>query len=202
MGTPFLILLAVIWALFGLWCYQRGTKFALLLLGLIAGVLFALSVAPNLITKGFRYVNAAAKLFSGSEEDLVGGKPVDQIMILLVGALALAAVLSLLKAFRGRHSIVAFFLGLLSGYTVTSYTTARLLPNLAFLPLPIKIEGLAPIQLSAAINTPAGQGLLAQANGWLANTAQLGCSSEAIILVIVGFILLVIFAGGRGGKKG
>ena len=75
------------------------------------------------------------------------------------------------------------------------------MPQLAFLPLPIKIPGLTDRPIDRRHQRASSQGFLAELN-WAAAATKLSCSSEAIMIAIVGFILLVIFTGGRGGKKG
>jgi hypothetical protein len=203
MGVPFLILLAMIWALFGLWCFLRGAKFGLLLIGLILVALFALSILPEQIQQYFGYFNKAVRLFTGNDKDVISTRPANLAALLLVGMIILAALAGLLKTLRGAHSIAGFFLGLLAGYVSTAYLLASLAPQLAFLPLPIKIQGLNAVQLPSVIGAPSGRGLLTEFNGWLATLLkEPTCPSVGIIVLIVGFILLVVSGGGRGGKKG
>ena len=66
MSVTFIIFLAIVWGIFGLWGFLRGWKAALVMLVLIIGSLLLLSAAPERVAALFDYVNKAAALVTGS----------------------------------------------------------------------------------------------------------------------------------------
>ena len=154
MSVTFIIFLAIVLGIFGLWGFLRGWKAALVMLVLILGSLLLLSAAPESVAALFDYVNKAAALVTGSTKPLINTAPSSLVVFMLIGAVILGFLLGLLRIFRAKPSFMGFLLGFISGYFFTAYMLAALMPQRAILPLPIKIPGLTSISLSAAAASP------------------------------------------------
>ena len=202
MSVAFLVFLAIVWGVFGLWGYLRGWKAALVMLVLIVGSLLALAIAPEQVQKIFDYVNKAAALMTGGTKPLINTAPSSLVVILLNGAVFLGFLLGLLKILRAKPTFMGFLLGFFSGYFYTAYMLAALAPQRAILPLPIKIPGLTTVSLTTAAASPPSAGLPGTFTTWMENALQLPCLPTAIVAGVFLFILLTIILGNRGGKSG
>ena len=142
MTSPFIILLAIVWGIFGLWGFLRGWKSALVMLVMIVGSLLLLSIAPEKVAEMFDYINKAVAMATGGNKDFINTAPSSLVVIILNGAVILGFLLGLLRIFRTKPSFSGFLLGFINGYFYTAYMLAALVPQWAILPLPIKIPGL------------------------------------------------------------
>lgn len=201
MSVSFLVFLAIIWGIFGLWGFLRGWKAALLMLVFIIGTLLMLSLAMPQVQEMFDYVNKAATMVTGSSTPVIKTTPANMTVIMLSGAVILAFLLGLLRIFRTKPSFSGFLLGFFNGYLFSAYMLAALLPQRAILPLPIKIPGLTTVSLSAAAASPPSTVAFTLA-GWVEKIFQMPCLPTAIVAGIFLFILLTVLLGNRGSRKG
>jgi hypothetical protein len=220
MGSLAIVTLAIVMAGFGIYGYQRGTKVGVLMAGMIVGALLLMSIFGqemvtliNGIDKAIRFAfggglqalgggtagAGAALAQMQSAQPLVSAESPGTAVVLVVGtAVVLAFFLGLLKAFRGSPSFAGLVLGLISGYLVTAYLLAALVPQAGLLPLPITIPG-----LSAA--TPPGNlsvGLTWNIDQWMQDLANLKCLPIAIAVSIAALAFVAMRMGSRSGKKG
>jgi len=200
MSVTFLVFLAIIWGIFGLWGFLRGWKAALVMLVLVVGSLLVLAIAPAQVQKIFDYLNKAAAMVTGATKSLINTAPSSLVVILLNGAVILGFLLGLLKIFRTKPSFMGFLLGFINGYFYTAYMLAALVPQRAILPLPIKISGLTTVSLTTAATSPPSAGLPGTFMTWMEKALQLPCLPTAIVAGVFLFILLTILLGNRGGK--
>ena len=201
MSVAFIVFLAIVWGMFGLWGFLRGWKAALVMLVCIIGSLLLLSAAPERVQAMFDYVNKAAALVTGSSEPLINTAPSSLVVFMLIGAVILGFLLGLLRIFRAKPSFMGFLLGFINGYFFTAYMLAALMPQRAILPLPIKIPGLTTVSLSAAAASPPSTVAFTVA-GWVEQIFQMPCLPTAIVAAIFLFILLTVLIGNRGSRKG
>ena len=89
MSVAFIVFLAIVWGMFGLWGFLRGWKAALVMLVLIVGSLVLLSAAPERVAELFDYVNKAAALVTGSTKPLIDTSPSSLVVFMLIGAVIL-----------------------------------------------------------------------------------------------------------------
>ena len=202
MGIVFLVFLAIIWGMFGLFGFLRGWRAALLSTVLIVGTLLVLSIAPEKIKEIFDYVNQAAAMITGDSKPVIDTSPAGLTPILLTGAVIFGFFLGLLRIFRTQPSFMGFLLGFINGYLYTAYMLAALVPTRAILPLPIKIPGLSTVSLTAAAAAPPSTGLIGTFISWLDAALKMACAPTAIVAGIILFILLAILLGNKGSKKG
>jgi hypothetical protein len=202
MTVSFVILLAIVWGMFGLWGFLRGWKAALVMLAMIVGSLLMLSVAPEKVAEMFDYINKAVEMATGGSKPVINTAPSSLVVIILNGAVILGFLLGLLRIFRTRPSLSGFLVGFVNGYFYTAYMLAALVPQWAILPLPIKIPGLTTVPLSSAISSPPSQGLPGAVVEGLATLCAAPCLPTAIVAGIALFILLTILASNRSSKKG
>jgi hypothetical protein len=201
MTVAFILFLAIVLGIFGLWGFLRGWKAALVMLVLIVGSLLLLSVAPESVQAIFDYINKAAALVTGSTKPLINTAPSSLVVFMLIGAVILGFLLGFLRIFRAKPSFMGFLLGFISGYFFTAYMLAALMPQRAILPLPIKIPGLTTVSLSAAAASPPSTVSFTVA-GWVEKIFQMPCLPTAIVAGVFLFILLTIFIGNRSSRKG
>jgi hypothetical protein len=202
MTVSFMILLAIVWGIFGLWGFLRGWKSALVMLVMIIGSLLLLSIAPERVAKMFDYINKAVAMVTGGSKPLINTAPSSLVVIILNGAVFLGFLLGLLRIFRTKPSFSGFLLGFINGYFYTAYMLAALVPQWAILPLPIKIPGLQAVSLSSAIAAPPSEGLPGAIVDGLATLCTAPCLPTVIVAGIFLFILLTILLGNRGGRGG
>ncbi len=202
MSVAFLVFLAIVWGIFGLWGFLRGWKAALVMLVLVVGSLLVLAIAPEQVQKIFDYINKAAAMVTGGTKPLINTAPSSLVVILLNGAVILGFLLGLLKIFRTKPTFMGFLLGFINGYFYTAYMLAALAPQRAILPLPIKIPGLTTVSLSTAAASPPSAGLPGTFMSYVEKALQLPCLPTVIVAGIFLFILLTILLGNRGGKGG
>ena len=202
MSVAFIVFLTIVWGMFGLWGFLRGWKAALVMLVLIIGSLLLLSAAPERVQEMFGYVNKAAALITGSSEPLINTAPSSLVVFVLNGAVILGFLLGLLRIFRTKPSFMGFLLGFINGYFYTAYMLAALVPQRAILPLPIKIPGLTTVSLTSAAASPPSAGLPGTFADWLEKVFQMPCLPTTIVAGIFLFILLTVFIGNRGSRKG
>jgi hypothetical protein len=186
MTVSFVILLAIVWGMFGLWGFLRGWKAALVMLVMILGSLLMLSAAPEKV----------------GDKDFIDTAPSSLVVIILNGAVILGFLIGLLRIFRTKPSFSGFLLGFINGYFYTAYMLAALVPQWAILPLPIKIPGLKSVSLSTAIASPPSQGLPGAIVEGIQNIFAMPCLPTAIVAGIFLFILLTVLIGNRGSRKG
>jgi hypothetical protein len=202
MGVPFLILLAVVLAIFGVYGYMRGTKANLVMTVCIVGALLILSLFGPKVEQGVTFLNKIAGMLLNTQEPLISTEPSTLVPLTLMGAIVVGFFLGLLKVFRGRPSIGGLLLGLLNGYLFIAYMLAALMPQVAFLWLPIKIPGLTTVSLEAAVSVPAGSTPMDQLVQWVQDIATLACTPTAIVVFVVLFLFLVIILGNKRTRKG
>lgn len=202
MTVSFVILLAIVWGMFGLWGFLRGWKAALVMLVMILGTLIMLSAAPEKVAQIFDYVNKAVEMATGGSKPVISTAPADLIVIVLNMAVIAGFLLGLLRIFRSKPSFSGFLLGFINGYFYTAYMLAALVPQWAILPLPIKIQGLKSVSLSTAIASPPSQGLPGAIVEGIQKLFAMPCLPTAIVAGIFLFIVLTIIVGNRGSKKG
>jgi hypothetical protein len=202
MSVTFIIFLAIVWGMFGLWGFLRGWKAALVMLVLIVGSLLLLSAAPERVASLFDYINKAAALVTGGSKPLINTAPSSLVVFMLIGAVILGFLLGFLRIFRAKPSFMGFLLGFISGYFFTAYMLAALVPQWAILPLPIKIPGLTSVPLSTAITSPPSQGLPGAIVDGLKTLCAAPCLPTAIVVGIFLFILLTVLVSNRGSRKG
>lgn len=202
MGVPFLILLGVVWALFGVYGYVRGTKANLVMTVCVVGALLILSLFDDRVVQGVEFFNKMAGMLLDTQEPLISTEPSTLVPLALIGAIVVGFFLGLLKVFRGKPSVGGLLLGLVNGYLFIAYMLAARMPQVAFLWLPIKIPGLSAVSLQAAVSVPAGGSPLDQFARWLQNLATTTCTPTVIVILIVLFLFLVIVLGNRRTRKG
>ena len=202
MTVSFVILLAIVWGMFGLWGFLRGWKAALVMLVMILGTLIMLSAAPEKVAQIFDYVNKAAEMATGGSKPVISTAPADLIVIVLNMAVIAGFLLGLLRIFRSKPSFSGFLLGFINGYFYTAYMLAALVPQWAILPLPIKIQGLKSVSLSTAIASPPSQGLPGAIVEGIQKLFAMPCLPTAIVVGIFLVIVLTIIVGNQGSKKG
>jgi hypothetical protein len=202
MTVSFVILLAIVWGMFGLWGFLRGWKAALVMLVMILGTLIMLSAAPEKIAQIFDYVNKAVEMATGGSKPVISTAPADLIVIVLNMAVIAGFLLGLLRIFRSKPSFSGFLLGFINGYFYTAYMLAALVPQWAILPLPIKIQGLKSVSLSTAIASPPSQGLPGAIVEGIQKLFAMPCLPTAIVVGIFLVIVLTIIVGNQGSKKG
>jgi hypothetical protein len=202
MTVTFLLLLAIVWGIFGLWGFLRGWKAALVMLVLILGSLLLLSAAPEKVAEIFGYFNKAMEMATGGSKPFINTAPSSLVVIILNGAVIFGFLLGLLRIFRSKPSFSGFILGFVNGYFYTAYMLAALVPQWAILPLPIKIQGLKSVPLSTAIASPPSQGLPGAIVQGIQKIFAMPCLPTAIVAGIFLFILLTVFLGNRGSRKG
>jgi hypothetical protein len=202
MTVSFVILLAIVWGMFGLWGFLRGWKAALVMLVMILGSLLMLSAAPEKVAEMFDYINKAVAMATGGDKDFINTAPSSLVVIILNGAVILGFLIGLLRIFRTKPSFSGFLLGFINGYFYTAYMLAALVPQWAILPLPIKIPGLNSVSLSTAISSPPSQGLPGAIVEGIQSIFAMSCLPTAIVAGIFLFILLTVFVGNRGSRKG
>jgi hypothetical protein len=201
MSITFILFLAIVLGIFGLWGFLRGWKAALVMLVLIVGSLLVLSIAPESIQAVFDYVNKAVGMMTGGSKPLINTAPSSLVVIMLIGAVILGFLLGFLRIFRAKPSFMGFLFGFISGYFFTAYMLAALMPQRAILPLPIKIPGLTSISLSAAAASPPST-VAFTVGSWVQQIFQMPCLPTAIVAGIFLFIILTIIVGNRGSRKG
>jgi small-conductance mechanosensitive channel len=202
MGVPFLILLAVVFALFGVYGFVRGTKANLVMTVCIVGALLILSLFGDKVVQAVNFFNKAMRMFLDTQEPLISTEPSTLVPLVLIGAIVVGFFLGLLKVFKGKPSIGGLLLGLVNGYLFIAYMLAARMPQVAFLWLPIKIPGLTTVSLEAAVSVPPGNTPANQFAQWLQQVAAMACTPTAIIVFIVLFLFLVILLGNRSTRKG
>jgi hypothetical protein len=202
MTVSFVILLAIVWGMFGLWGFLRGWKAALVMLVMILGTLIMLSAAPEKVAQIFDYVNKAVEMATGGSKPVISTAPADLIVIVLNMAVIAGFLLGLLRIFRSKPSFSGFLLGFINGYFYTAYMLAALVPQWAILPLPIKIQGLKSVSLSTAIASPPSQGLPGAIVEGIQKLFAMPCLPTAIVVGIFLVIVLTIIVGNQGSKKG
>jgi hypothetical protein len=202
MTVSFVILLAIVWGIFGLWGFLRGWKAALVMLVMILGSLLLLSAAPEKVAEMFDYINKAVEMATGGNKPFINTAPSSLVVIILNGAVILGFLLGLLRIFRSKPSFSGFLLGFVNGYFYTAYMLAALVPQWAILPLPIKIPGLKSVPLSTAIASPPSQGLPGAIAEGIQKIFAMPCLPTAIVVGIFLFILLTVLIGNRGSRKG
>ena len=112
MTVSFLILLAIVWGIFGLWGFLRGWKSALVMLVLIVGSLLLLSIAPERVAAMFDYINKAVAMVTGGNKDFINTAPSSLVVIMLNGAVILGFLVGLLRIFRTKPSFSGLPAGL------------------------------------------------------------------------------------------
>jgi len=202
MTVSFVILLAIVWGIFGLWGFLRGWKSALVMLVMILGSLLMLSIAPEKVAEMFDYINKAVEMATGGSKPVIDTAPSSLVVIILNGAVILGFLLGLLRIFRTKPSFSGFLLGFINGYFYTAYMLAALVPQWAILPLPIKIPGLNSVPLSTAIASPPSQGLPGAIVEGLETLCKAPCLPTAIVAGIFLFILLTVLVSNRSSRKG
>jgi hypothetical protein len=202
MTVSFVILLAIVWGIFGLWGFLRGWKAALVMLVMILGSLLLLSAAPEKVAQIFDYVNKAVEMATGGSKPVISTAPADLIVIVLNMAVIAGFFLGLLRIFRSKPSLSGFLLGFINGYFYTAYMLAALVPQWAILPLPIKIQGLTSVSLSTAIASPPSQGLPGAIVEGIQKLFAMPCLPTAIVVGVFLVIVLTIIVGNRSSKKG
>jgi hypothetical protein len=201
MSVTFILFLAIVLGIFGLWGFLRGWKAPLVMLVMIIGSLLLLSVAPEKVAQIFDYFNKAVEMMTGGSKPVIDTAPSNLVVIMLVGAVILGFLLGLLRIFRAKPSFMGFLLGFFDGYLFTAYMLAALMPQRAILPLPIKIPGLTSVSLSAAAASPPST-VAFTIGSWVQQIFQMSCLPTAIVAGIFLFILLTIIVGNRGSRKG
>jgi hypothetical protein len=201
MGVPFLILLAVVLTVFGVYGYVRGTKANLVMTACIVGALLILSLFGDKVVQLVEYFNKMAEMLL-NKENLISTEPSTLVPLALMSAVVIGFFLGLLKVFKGKPSIGGLLLGLVNGYLFIAYMLAARMPQVAFLWLPIKIPGLTTVSLEAAVSVPPGSTPLDQFAQWLQQAMTMACTPTAIVVFIVLFLFLVILLGNRGTRKG
>jgi hypothetical protein len=202
MTVSFVILLAIVWGIFGLWGFLRGWKAALVMLVMILGSLLLLSAAPEKVAEMFNYINKAVEMATGGNKPFINTAPASLVVIILNGAVILGFLLGLLRIFRTKPSFSGFLLGFINGYFYTAYMLAALVPQWAILPLPIKIPGLKSVSLSTAIASPPSQGLPGAFVEGMKTLCAAPCLPTAIVAGIFFFILLTVLVSNRSSRKG
>jgi hypothetical protein len=202
MTVSFVILLAIVWGIFGLWGFLRGWKAALVMLVMIIGSLLMLSIAPEKVAEMFDYINKAVAMATGGDKDFINTAPASLVVIILNGAVVLGFLLGLLRIFRTKPSFSGFLLGFINGYFYSAYMLAALVPQWAILPLPIKIPGLKSVPLSTAIASPPSQGLPGAVMDGLETLCVAPCLPAVIVAGIFLFILLTVLVSNRSSRKG
>jgi len=201
MSVTFILFLAIVLGIFGLWGFLRGWKAALVMLVMIIGSLLLLSVAPERVAEIFNYFNKAVEMMTGGSKPVIDTAPSSLVVIMLIGAVFFGFLLGFLRIFRAKPSFMGFLLGFFSGYFFTAYMLAALMPQRAILPLPIKIPGLTSVSLSAAAASPPST-VAFTIGSWVQQIFQMPCLPTAIVAGIFLFILLTIIVGNRGSRKG
>jgi hypothetical protein len=202
MTVSFVILLAIVWGVFGLWGFLRGWKSALVMLVMIIGSLLLLSIAPEKVAEMFDYINKAVAMMTGGDKDFINTAPSSLVVIILNGAVILGFLIGLLRVFNTKPTFSGFLLGFINGYFYTAYMLAALVPQWAILPLPIKIPGLTSVSLSTAIASPPSQGLPGAIVDGLETLCAAPCLPSAIVAGIFLFILLTVLVSNRSSRKG
>ncbi len=231
MAAVTLIFVATIMALFGVFGYQRGTKFGLLTVGLILAGLVVMSRASDKIGTivnglyfGLRFVfSGGVQALGGGDKaeaikgimDKIGdaklvsqGQPGASLLLVLALLVILILLLSAFKVLKGAASLLGLALGLFGGYLVAAYALATFKPELAaFLPLPISIPNLiqaAQIQAAQASlpAIPSDGGLSAKIGELLTDLSNNTGLPIIIAIAIALFVLLATRLGNRGVKKG
>lgn len=225
-----LIFMATIMALFGVLGYLRGTKFGLVISGLILAGLMVMSRGSEQVAKIINGLNFGLRFVLGGGLQALGGsgdkteaikKVISQLgdirplvssdqpgvglLLILALLVGLSLLLSLFKILKGAASLLGLALGLFSGYLIAAYALAALMPEVALLPLPIHLPSLAQVVEAASAAAPAipsGSGLSAKVGQLLTG---LGDDPRLPIIIAVAIALFVILAtrlGNRGGKGG
>lgn len=202
MGVPFLLLLAVVAAVFAVYGFVRGTKATLVITVCIVGALLILSLFGNEVAKVVGFFNKALGMLLDTEAPLISTAPSTLVPLTLIGAIVVGFFLGLLKVFKGKPSVGGLLLGLVNGYLFIAYMLAARMPQVAFLWLPIKIPGLTTVSLQAAVSVPSGSTPLDQFFQWLQQILAMACTPTAIVLFIVLFLFLVVLLGNRSSRKG
>jgi len=220
MGSLAIVVLAIVMAGFGIYGYQRGTKFGVLLAGMIVGALLLMSIFGQEVVALINGIDKAIRFaFGGGLQALGGGangagaalaqvrsvpplvsveSPGTATILVLGVALVLAFFLGLLRTFRGSPSFAGLVLGLISGYLVAAYVLAALAPQAELLPLPITIPGLPTATLPSGFSI----GQTWNIDQWMQDLANLKCLPVVIVVSIAAFVLVAIRTGNRSGKKG
>ncbi len=68
MSVTFIIFLAIVWGIFGLWGFLRGWKAALVMLVLIIGSLLLLSAAPERVHGAIRLHQQSCRAGDGQQQ--------------------------------------------------------------------------------------------------------------------------------------
>ena len=166
MTVSFVILLAIVWGIFGLWGFLRGWKSALVMLVMIIGSLLLLSIAPEKVAEMFDYINKAVAMATGGDKDFINTAPASLVVIILNGAVILGFLLGLLRIFRTKPSFSGFLLGFINGYFYTAYMLAALVPQWAILPSADQNPG---VDIRLAVNghrVAAQPGFARRHRGW------------------------------------
>jgi|GEM_PF-1870338 len=205
-----LIALATIMAVFGVIGYLRGTTAGLMTTALIWGGLILAGLYSVQIARIVNGMNLAVRfLLAGGQTSGLGAiqplipsnSPGVTLLVMLGGSLLFSLLLSSLKSFRGRPSLLGLVLGLLNGYAVTGALVYGLAPDLAFLPMPF---GFSNTTAEAALAAPAGlpgSDLWTRIPDTITNLAESPSCPVIIAITIAAFVFIAVRTGNRG-KKG
>ncbi len=226
MEFAFLIVLAAIMAVFGIIGYQRGTRFSLLMTGLLVAGLMAMERGGGQITKlvnglifGVRFILAGGLQAMGGSGDktealkavmakmgpatslVTGDTPGVTLLFMVILLIGLSLLLGMAKLFKGAASLIGLGLGLVNGYIVTAVLLNAVAPDLALLPMPFS-PGSQPAQAATAAPAgPSGADLLARVTGSLTKLADSSILPVSIMVAIALFVFFATRFGNRGGGK-